>query len=51
MTRILLIGNDALKREGQRELHLPGNRVEVMDGSVECVLEMLEEILTRSQSA
>jgi len=39
------------ERELQRELHLPGNRVEVMDGIVEHVLEMLEEALTPSQSA
>lgn len=39
------------ERELQRELHLPGNRVEVMDSIVERVLEMLEEALTPSQSA
>jgi nicotinamide-nucleotide amidase len=39
------------ERELQRELHLPGNRVEVMEGIVERVLEMLEEVLTPSQSA
>jgi len=39
------------ERELQRELHLPGNRVEVMEGIVERVLEMLEEALTPSQSA
>ncbi len=30
------------ERELQRELHLPGNRAEVMEGIVERVLEMLE---------
>ena len=39
------------ERELQRELHLPGNRVEVMEGIVERILEMLEEVLTPSQSA
>jgi nicotinamide-nucleotide amidase len=39
------------ERELQRELHLPGNRLEVMEGIVERVLAMLEEILTPSQSA
>lgn len=39
------------ERELQRELHLPGNRVEVMEGIAERVLEMLEEALTPSQSA
>ena len=39
------------ERELQRELHLPGNRVAVMEGIVERVLEMLEEVLTPSHSA
>ncbi len=39
------------ERELQRELHLPGNRAEVMEGIVERVLEMLEEVLAPSQSA
>src|SRR5262249_23197400 len=39
------------ERELQRELHLPGNRVEVMEGIVEQILEMLEEVLTPSQTA
>jgi nicotinamide-nucleotide amidase len=39
------------ERELQRELHLSGNRVEVMEGIVERVLELLEEALTPSQSA
>jgi len=39
------------ERELQRELHLPGNRVEVMEGIVERILEMLEEVLTPSQPA
>jgi nicotinamide mononucleotide (NMN) deamidase PncC len=38
------------ERELQRELHVPGNRVEVMEGIVERVLELLEEVLTPSQS-
>ena len=39
------------ERELQRELHIPGSRVEVMDGIVERVLEMLEEVLAPVQSA
>jgi PncC family amidohydrolase len=39
------------EREVQRELHLPGNRGEVMEGIVERVLEMLEEVLAPVQSA
>ena len=39
------------EREFQRELYLPRNRVEVMEGIVEHVLQMLEEVLTPSQSA
>jgi hypothetical protein len=39
------------ERAFQRELHLPGNRVEVMEGIVARVLEMLEEVLTPSQFA
>jgi PncC family amidohydrolase len=39
------------ERDLQRELHLPGNRVEVMDGIVEHVLEMLEEVLAPVRSA
>lgn len=35
----------------QRELHLPGNREQVMEGIVARVLEMLEEALTPVQSA
>lgn len=35
----------------QRELHLPGNRAEVMRSIVEHVLTMLEEVLVPSQSA
>ena len=38
------------ERELQRELHVPGNRVEVMEGIVEQTLEMLEEVLTPSQT-
>jgi PncC family amidohydrolase len=33
------------ERELQRELHLPGDRVAVMEAIVEHVLEMLEEVL------
>ena len=32
------------EREVQRELHLPGKWVEVMEGTVERVLEMLDEV-------
>ena len=39
------------ERELQRELHIPGSRVEVMDGIVERVLEMLEEVLAPVRSA
>ncbi|HEY7495412.1 MAG TPA: CinA family protein [Candidatus Tectomicrobia bacterium] len=39
------------ERDLQRELHLSGNRVEVMDGIVERVLEMLEEVLAPVRSA
>jgi len=39
------------ERELQRELHVPGNRVEIMEGIVEQVLEMLEEVLTPAQTA
>jgi nicotinamide-nucleotide amidase len=39
------------ERELQRELRLPGNRLEVMEGIVERVLEILEEVLTPSQAA
>ena len=39
------------ERELQRELHLLGNRVEVMEGIVDKVLEMLEEALTPVHSA
>jgi PncC family amidohydrolase len=39
------------ERDLQRELHLSGNRAEVMDGIVERVLEMIEEVLTPVQSA
>jgi PncC family amidohydrolase len=39
------------EREVQRELHLPGNRLEIMDGIVERVLEMIEEVLTPVRSA
>lgn len=39
------------ERELQRELHLPGGRVEIMDGIVERVLEMLEEALAPVRSA
>jgi nicotinamide-nucleotide amidase len=34
------------ERELQRELHIPGERVAVMEGIVERILEMLEEVLT-----
>jgi nicotinamide-nucleotide amidase len=39
------------ERALQRELHLPGNRGEVMEAIVARVLEMLEEVLTPSQFA
>jgi nicotinamide mononucleotide (NMN) deamidase PncC len=39
------------ERALQRELHLPGGRAAVMEGIVERVLEMLEEVLTPSQVA
>jgi PncC family amidohydrolase len=39
------------ERELQRELHVPGNRAEVMEGIVERILEMLEDVLTPSQVA
>lgn len=39
------------ERELQRELHLPGERAQIMDGIVEAVLAMLEEVLTPSQTA
>jgi PncC family amidohydrolase len=39
------------ERALQRELHLPGNRAEVMEGIVERVLEMLEEVLSPMQVA
>jgi hypothetical protein len=39
------------ERELQHELHLPGNRAEVMQGIVERVLAMIEEVLASSQSA
>jgi nicotinamide-nucleotide amidase len=39
------------EREVQRELHIPGNRVEIMEGIVERILGMLEEVLTSVQSA
>jgi nicotinamide-nucleotide amidase len=39
------------ERALQRELHLPGNREEVMEAIVARVLEMLEEVLTPSQFA
>lgn len=35
----------------QRELHLPGNRGEVMEGIVDAVLAMLEEALTPGHAA
>lgn len=35
----------------QRELHLPGNRAEIMDGIVDSVLALLEEALTPTQMA
>jgi PncC family amidohydrolase len=35
----------------ERELHLPGNRQEIMEGIVEKVLEMLEEMLAPVQLA
>jgi PncC family amidohydrolase len=37
-------------RELQRELHIPGERVAVMEGVVERVLAMLEEALTPTQT-
>jgi nicotinamide-nucleotide amidase len=39
------------ERAIQRELHLPGNRVEIMEGIVESVLALLEEALTPTQTA
>jgi hypothetical protein len=39
------------ERASQRELHVPGNRVEIMEGIVEQILEMLEDVLTPSQTA
>jgi PncC family amidohydrolase len=38
------------ERELQRELHLPGDRVAVMEGIVERVLAMLEEALVPTQT-
>jgi PncC family amidohydrolase len=35
----------------QRELHLPGNRAQIMDGIVDAVLAMLEEVLAPPQTA
>ena len=39
------------ERALQRELHLPGERAQIMDGIVDAVLAMLEEVLTPSQTA
>ena len=39
------------ERALQRELHIPGNREEVMEGIVEHVLAMLEDVLTPTQMA
>ena len=39
------------ERAIQRELHLPGNRVDIMEGIVERVLALLEEALTPTQTA
>jgi PncC family amidohydrolase len=39
------------ERELQRELHVPGSRVAVMEGIVEHILAMLEDVLTPSRAA
>lgn len=39
------------ERELQRELHIPGSRLEIMEGIVAGVLEMLEAVLTPVQTA
>ncbi len=39
------------ERALQRELHIPGSREEVMEGIVEHVLAMLEDVLTPTQMA
>src|SRR5262245_65913702 len=39
------------EREVQWELHVPGNRVEVMEGIVEQILAMLEEVVKPAQQA
>ena len=39
------------ERELQCELHVPGNRAEIMEGIVEQILDMLESLLTPSQTA